>query len=195
MIMLARQLETARLCLREPRPGDAEQVFAGYGARADVLRFLDWPVQVSVEETRRLLSYETHRWLKGVAWVWMLTCRTSGQVIGQIELKPASLPAETSHVMRLGYVLSPTSQGQGLMQEAVESVLAQAWAVLPHVWRVEAWCDVDNEPSARLLGRAGFVREGLARRALLHPHASPHPRDAWLYAFTRDQLAAPSSAT
>ena len=201
MTALPRRIQSARVMLREPQPADADAVFAGYASQADVLRYLDWPVQQSVADVRRLLSHELHRWLKDSAWVWMMVVTSEsaapspGTVIGQIELRPLTYPAGSAHALRIGYVLAPAFQGRGLMREAIEAVMTHAFTALPAVWRIEAYCDVDNLSSARLLERVGLHREGVARRAVVHPHVSSEPRDAYLYAVTRDQWAASAQAT
>ena len=61
-----------------------------------------------------------------------------------------------------------------------------AWALRQRsVYRIGAVCDVDNVGSARVLEKAGFVREGLLRRWLVHPNISDEPRDCYSYARVR----------
>jgi RimJ/RimL family protein N-acetyltransferase len=50
------------------------------------------------------------------------------------------------------------------------------------VYRVWATCHVDNERSARLLLRAGFLLEGRLTRHAVYPNLGPEPRDSLLYA-------------
>lgn len=61
-----------------------------------------------------------------------------------------------SHVVNIGYVLTSTQWGQGLMVEAIQAFTAIALR-LPGIFRVEATCDVENRASARALEKSGFV--------------------------------------
>jgi RimJ/RimL family protein N-acetyltransferase len=97
--------------------------------------------------------------------------------IGMIELRPAN-PFST-----LGYVLRASAWGKGLMTEAVRAVLAAAFQ-LPDVWRVSAYCDVDNLASARVMDKAGMQLEGRLRRFTMH-NISAEPRDVLVYAKVR----------
>jgi len=57
------------------------------------------------------------------------------------------------------------------------------WALSqPPVFRIGAVCDVENVGSARVMEKAGLVREGLLRRWLMHPNLSTEPRDCFSYA-------------
>jgi [ribosomal protein S5]-alanine N-acetyltransferase len=53
------------------------------------------------------------------------------------------------------------------------------------VFRISAVCDVDNVGSAGVLKKAGFTREGLLRRWMMHPNVSEEPRDCYSYSRTR----------
>ena len=55
----------------------------------------------------------------------------------------------------------------------------------PDIFRVQAICDVENIGSARVMEKAGMVREGLLRRYVVHPNISDEPRDAFLYAIVK----------
>jgi len=84
----------------------------------------------------------------------------------------------------LGYGLAHLHWGKGYMTEAV-CVLVE-WALSePEIYRVEAFCDVDNIGAARVMEKAGMQREGMLRRYLLHPNTSDEPRDAYMYAIVK----------
>jgi [ribosomal protein S5]-alanine N-acetyltransferase len=60
------------------------------------------------------------------------------------------------------------------------------WLAAPSVWRVQAYCDPENGASARVLEKAGLVREGLLRRYIVTPNLGDEPRDVYVYALVRD---------
>jgi ribosomal-protein-alanine N-acetyltransferase len=65
----------------------------------------------------------------------------------------------------LGYWIVPGARGRGLGTSAAR--LASQWGIrVLGAARVEAWVELDNEPSQRLLSSAGFMREGVLRAFL-----------------------------
>jgi ribosomal-protein-alanine N-acetyltransferase len=189
---LPRLIDTPRLHLRDPRAGDAQAMFDSYTSDPAVLRYLCWQAHQSVAETARQISFDIHRWLKGSAWVWVLTQKGAdgqpGEVFGQVELIPMSHPSDMAFYLRLGFLMAASHHGQGLMSEAVKAVLNAAFE-LPWIWRVDALCDVENVASAAMLARVGMAREGMARHAVVHPYVSGFPRDAWVFAATRHDIS------
>jgi RimJ/RimL family protein N-acetyltransferase len=70
------------------------------------------------------------------------------------------------------------------MTEAVKGLIA--WALKQqHIYRIWAVCDVDNVASARVMEKAGMVREGTLRRWSVHPNISREPRDSYCYAIVK----------
>ena len=63
-----------------------------------------------------------------------------------------------------GYELARHAQGQGYMSEALRAIFAWAFEAMA-VDRIEAQVHPLNTPSLALLGRLGFVEEGLLREA------------------------------
>lgn len=176
---MRRELRTARLRLRAPRPGDEAAVFAAWAQDPQVLRYLGWAPHACLAETKAQLDWEQARWLKGSAWTWLLA-GDGDAPIGMVQFLPQRLDAPAHH-LRLGYLLARPHWGRGLMREALVAVLAEAF-VQPAVQRIDALCDVDNHASARLLDALGFAREGLLRRHSLHPNCGTLPRDVTIHA-------------
>jgi len=65
----------------------------------------------------------------------------------------------------VGYWIGAPHIGRGHMTDAVKAVLPFAFVTLG-LHRLEAACLPHNYPSARVLQKAGFKREGMARRYL-----------------------------
>lgn len=180
-----RVLHSPRLRLRAPQPGDENAVFAGWAADAVALRYLAWRPHERVADTRALLDWEQSRWFKRTAWTWLLVERRppAAPPIGQVQLVAQRFDGPAHH-LRLGFVLARAHWGRGLMREAVQAVLAEAFAQTG-VWRIDALCDVDNPASVRLLQALGFEHEGVLRRHSLHPNTGAWPRDVAVYARLR----------
>jgi [ribosomal protein S5]-alanine N-acetyltransferase len=70
------------------------------------------------------------------------------------------------------------------MTEVLTEVMNWALSQLP-IFRIGAVCDVENIASARVMEKAGLVREGLLQRWLVHPNISDEPRDRFSYARAR----------
>lgn len=51
--------------------------------------------------------------------------------------------------------------------------------------RVEAFCDIENRASARVMEKAGFAREGVRPDFFVHPNMSETPRDCVMFAQVR----------
>lgn len=89
----------------------------------------------------------------------------------------------------LGYQVARRHEGRGLMREALEAAIGYAFGEM-RLHRVMANYRPENERSARLLERLGFVKEGYAREYLhidgawrdhvLTARTSPHFDAAWL---------------
>ncbi|MEY4576898.1 MAG: hypothetical protein RL701_1601 [Pseudomonadota bacterium] len=170
-------IQTARLLLRRPRVSDAPAIFHNYGGDAEATRFLTWRPHASAEPIEAWLKTVTDTWGEGHELSWVLcngAATTEPQPIGMVSLRLAGFKAE------LGYVIGRAYWGQGLVPEAVSAVIELC--LREGMYRVAAFCDVDNTRSARVLEKVGMVREGLLHRYVLHPNISDEPRDVYFYA-------------
>jgi ribosomal-protein-alanine N-acetyltransferase len=157
---------------------DAEAIFHGYATDPEVTRFLTWTPHKSVADTRAFLRACMDAWQMQSGFPWAITPAAGGQTIGMIDLRPAG------HMAEVGYVLARPEWGKGYMTEALTAVVDAALA-LSGMYRVSAVCDVENTASARVMEKAGLVKEGVLRRYILHPGMGSEPRDALCYAITR----------
>jgi RimJ/RimL family protein N-acetyltransferase len=73
-------------------------------------------------------------------------------------------PNEGSIAYNIGITLAPSYRGKGYGVEAQRLLAAYLFATYP-VMRVEASTDVTNIAEQRALEKAGFTREGIARKA------------------------------
>ena len=173
-----RELSTRRLILRPPESRDAPAIFDAFASDPEVTRFLRWRPHRTLADSQRAMVARLNGLETGKEISWLLSLRTDGSVLGIISAWPGEGEVE------IGFALGRRSWGQGLMTEAVRSVVAWAFEPAP-VIRVWAICDVENLASTRVLEKAGLQREGLLKAHAIHPNIGPDPRDCLLYSKTR----------
>lgn len=83
----------------------------------------------------------------------------------------------TFRSLGIGYCFEEAAWGQGYATEATRAMLRWAYESLD-LNRVEAELDTRNGPSARVLEKLGFVREGLRREDCI---VSGEVSDSWIY--------------
>jgi [ribosomal protein S5]-alanine N-acetyltransferase len=161
------RIGTARLVLRASDPALAPAVAAFYQrTRAAHARWN--PPQAdtlfTVEGQRERLAQTAQAIADGVSAGWWLCLRDDqSAVIGQTHLSQISRSPFCNAM--IGYAIDPAHEGHGLMHEALQAVLADAFGRLG-LHRVQANVLPENARSLALLERLGFEREGLAREYL-----------------------------
>lgn len=164
----------ARLVLRLPVLDDAGAIFQRVARDPEVTKYLLWAPHPDVAATRRVIIEKLN--VTPDEKTWAIELKHSGDVIG---LTSCRRPAQ--HSVEIGYCLGRRWWGKGFMSEVLEMLL-RALDADRGVYRVWATCSVDNERSARLLERAGFVLEGRLARHAIYPTMGREPQDSLLYA-------------
>jgi RimJ/RimL family protein N-acetyltransferase len=168
-------ITTERLILRPPRREDAEAIYQGYATDPEVARFVIWKPHRSMDETVAFLDHFLEHGEDGYPWVMTLT---AGGVIGAMHLRVRAPWSE------FGFNIARSHWGRGYGTEAVRAVI-DFGLELPEIYRVQAMCHVDNGASARVMEKAGMVREGVLHRYMLFPNLGTEPQDVFVYAATR----------
>ena len=181
-------LTTARLVLEPMAPPHAQQLVQFFVRNEEHLRPWDPPrprgitdVEFWDGEARR--AVEDHA--EGAVARWVLLLRGDpGRIVGRVNFTQVVRGPFQSCM--LGYAVDAQCQGQGLMHEALHTLVTHAFNVLD-LNRLEADIDPRNVASARSLVRLGFVREGhLRERWIVDGEVS----DTDLYGLLRNDWAA-----
>lgn len=154
--LLPPTLVSPRLCLRPLTAADAPAIFE-YAADEEVARHMLWDAHQSIADTTRFLGLVAERYACAEPFDWGLEFR--GRIVGTIGLFDHRGALERAEV---GYCLGRAYWGQGLMREALDSLLEHAFCGLA-LRRVVARAHIENIASHRLLHAAGFAREGTLR--------------------------------
>ena len=157
------QIETERLIIRAPRPGDGTAANAAIRESIQELRpWMPWAQTApEVEETEAVFRGGAARFLKREDFLLTLWRKGNGQFVGGSGLHRIdwSVPC-----MEIGYWCRTSLAGQGYITEAVNGITRFAFEHL-HAQRLEIRCDAHNARSAAVAKRAGYALE-----ARLHNH-------------------------
>ncbi|MCI4319485.1 MAG: GNAT family N-acetyltransferase [Thermoplasmata archaeon] len=174
-------LEGFRLRLRAPHRPDMMVLFGWYNDPETVAPFDRFSIDSFEEFVAAVDGAPTDA--HSLAPRFVVERKEDGKVLGFVGHYQAHPVLEITDVW---YVLAlPDERGKGYGTEAV-GLLVDYLFHSQNLARVGATCDVENLPSARLLERLGFRREGTLRSALYH-HAAWH--DVLVFGVTRSEWA------
>ena len=148
-------LSTPRVVLRRFRAADVA-AFAAYRSDPEVARYQSWSAPVPLAVAAALVEeFAAGDPLAPGGFQYALALRSDPALIGDVYvgLHENRMQAD------IGFTLAPAHQGHGYAAEAVRRVLEHLFTERG-LHRVSAECDARNLPSARLLDRLGFRREG-----------------------------------
>lgn len=100
-----------------------------------------------------------------------------GEPIGVIGLAMGT--GERRCVAELSYWLGEQFWGRGIITEAIPLLAKYAFQRFGDLTRIESYVFEGNDASARVLEKAGFVREGVLRKSVIK---DDQLLDRWLYA-------------
>jgi len=159
------RLETERLVLRVPTPGDAEEMAAFVSRNRE--HFAPWePARgddyFTVGTWRATLQRMVDGVRSGTLLQLVLCPKAPGGpgIVGQCRL--SEIVRGPFQAAYLGFGLDRDAVGQGLMTEALRAAIEHAFSELG-LHRIMANYMPANVRSAAVLERLGFVREGFAR--------------------------------
>jgi [ribosomal protein S5]-alanine N-acetyltransferase len=150
-------LQQQALTLRQIKPADQTAVFQGL-SDPQVIRYYGVEYH-SYADTRAQMDWYQETWRQGSGIWWAITTGAAGGLVGACGLYNIQAQHRKAE---LGYWLLPSYWGQGLMRAALEAVTAYGFSAL-QLHRIEAYVETENAPSARLLQKLDFQREGTLR--------------------------------
>lgn len=151
-------LSTARLTLRPLRTEDASPLFAMY-SDVEFMRYWSFPVMKRYEQAVDYVARRMQGSVTQTEIFWAIDLTATNETIGTCCLFNADLVSKRAEI---GFGLHRPFWGRGYMTEAARAAVDCAFDLL-RLHRLEAEIDPRNTPSARVLERLGFVKEGLLR--------------------------------
>ena len=168
-------LEGDGVVLRAPRAGDYP-AWSGLRSRSrDYLQPWEplWPEDdlSRAAYRRRMIIYAREMEL-GNAWPFFIFAAGTGDLVGAVTL--SNVRRGVADMGTVGYWVGEPFAGHGHATAALRALVAFAFGAL-NLHRIEAACVPDNLASRRVLEKAGFVHEGMARAYLkINGHWADH---------------------
>ena len=163
-------VETPRLTLRPPQPGDGPEAYAAVAeSLADLRRYpasMRWALaEQSVDSTEKYCREAHARFIARSDLPYFMFLRGTTTLVGATGLHRFDW---TVPRFEIGYWGRSSYQGRGLVTEGVGALAAMAIEVLG-ARRLEIHADDANARSWRVCERLGFALEGIHRQQTIDP--------------------------
>lgn len=177
MTLPAPHLHTTRLRLRPFTDTDADPLFAMH-SKAVVMRYWDSPVWTEPDRAKRFIAICRKTEDEGTGVRVVIERASDGAFVGWCGLFEWDPDYRSAS---LGYCLDDAMWGHGYATETARALLQWGFDTMD-LNRVQAEADTRNPASARVLEKAGFVREGTLRENCV---VNGEVSDSWIYGLIR----------
>jgi RimJ/RimL family protein N-acetyltransferase len=149
-------LRLDELVLRPWRPDDVARLHAA-GQDPEVARWVHLSQPFRVEEATAYLGAAMALWQDGSGASFAIVDQDDTGLLGAV-----TRFGPEGHAATIGLWLVPSARGRGVGTRTLRHVIDWTFATTETV-RIDCYIEVGNEPSMRMVERAGFRREGLLR--------------------------------
>ncbi|XP_044498314.1 uncharacterized N-acetyltransferase p20 [Mangifera indica] len=171
-------MDPSRISLRPCKLSDVDD-FLKWASDDRVTRYVRWNTITSREEALNYLEKVAipHPWRRSIC--------LDDRSIGYISIKQAG--GEDRCRALVGYALAAEYWGQGIVTAALKMAVSKVFKEIPELVRLQAFVEVENKGSQRVLEKVGFLQEGLLRK---YGFCKGEIRDMFVYGFlsTTDKI-------
>ncbi|WRX25506.1 GNAT domain - like 10 [Theobroma cacao] len=165
------EIDLSKITLRPFKLEDADD-FLSFAGDEQVTRHLRWKTLTSKEEAL------THIKDVCIPHPWRRSICIDDRSIGFVSIFPFS--GDDRCRANFGFGVAVKYWGHGVATKAVKMAASQFFVDFPGVVRLEAFVDVDNKASQRVVEKAGFQKEGMLRK---YAHLKGKLRDLYVFSF------------
>ncbi len=149
------------LVLRPWRPTDAPELLA-MCQDPEIARWVTIPQPFLPADADAFIEKSRTMWRDGIGAAFAIVERASGRLLGAV-----TRFGPEGHQATFGLWLAPEARGRGVGTRSLRLVADWTFATTAAI-RLDTFIMVGNEPSNRMVERAGFRREGVLRAWDLH---------------------------
>ncbi|GMN46719.1 hypothetical protein TIFTF001_015912 [Ficus carica] len=164
-------MDASRISIRPFKLSDADD-FLKWASDDRVTRYLRWNTVTTKEEALTYIEKVA------IPHPWRRTICLDDRSIGYISVKRES--GDNKCRAYVSYAVGAAYWGQGIVSAALRAVMSSVFDEFPDLVRLEALVDIENRASQRVLGKVGFLKEGLLRK---YGFCKGEVRDMFMYSF------------
>ncbi|MGR3762668.1 GNAT family N-acetyltransferase [Rossellomorea sp. NS-SX7] len=153
-------LTTDRFRLRQMDEKDAAQVF-DYFSKDEVTKYYDLETFTQESQAVELINRWNTRFMRNEGIRWGIAEKESGKVIGSCGYHSWE---KEHYKAEIGFEVHPDYWRKGVMSEVLQPIIHFGFQTLS-LNRIEAFYDSENTASKECLSKAGFIFEGVLRKA------------------------------
>ncbi|WP_260260187.1 GNAT family N-acetyltransferase [Vibrio intestinalis] len=158
------EYESTRLILRQLDDTDTSSILNLFSNEA-VIAYYDMEAITKPSQAAMIIEQMRHRFITKAGIRWGIVLKETGNLIGTCGFNSWNEKMKSAVI---GYDLLPQYWGQGIMAEAINKIVRQAFlGDLPcgKLNRIQADTVLGNVSSEKLLAKVGLKEEGLRRQS------------------------------
>jgi len=156
-----KELETKRLILRRFTLNDAEKVFNNWANNDEVTKYLSWPSHNNINTTENVLEQWIQNYNKDDFYQWAIVPKEINEPIGTISVVDKN---DDIQMVEIGYCIGKQWWNKGITTEALNAIIKYFFEEI-RVNRIEAWHDINNPNSGKVMAKCGMKCEGNLRQS------------------------------
>lgn len=154
-------LETKRLLLRKYKKEDMDDLYE-YASDEEVTRYLTFETYKNMEDANQYIQTLLEKYRNGNEVLpWAIEWKQNHKMIGSIGINQWDIE---NYYIQIGYVLNKKYWNQGIMTEALKTVIDFAFKNM-NIERIELTHDVRNIGSGKVMLKNGLKQEGILRKS------------------------------
>jgi len=173
------EIKTERLRLRPFKLNDAQEMYDNWASDSNVTEFLTWQAHDSVATTKAILKLWVNEYKNHSYYNWGI--ELEGELIGSIAVVEQSDEDERCDI---GYCIGTDYWNKGYVTESMKAVIDFLFIEVGYN-RIQAWHDVKNPASGRVMVKSGMQYEGTLKQMYAHPNGGF--RDVNIYSITKSE--------
>ena len=154
------KIETERLLLRPFVIGDAEKMYENWANDPEVTKHLSWPPHSTSNQTRESFGQSLPLCVNSNYYNWAVVLKDINEPVGNISSVHQS---EDIEMLQIGYCIGRLWWHRGITSEALAALIGFFFEQVG-ANRIEAFHDINNPNSGKVMQKCGMQYEGTMRQ-------------------------------